>query len=324
MSSTNESNSSNLFKYITIALFALILIGGGTWYITNTNSKQAAIEAALSAAKAEIASQKTKQLADLSKKGQKSAKVYEEYMKQSSSSRIIASTFRQIGENIETHLTKNPQLRSSANFDIRNVVGLGARYYDNAATLASNIDFRDLDPDLIEYINKNREIDLEAKKVYEDYAATGRKPDEYLVLLTNKRNKLIEKNEQALIAKFTNDYGVTLASSEEIRKDAQKNLITESKVFAQTLTPGHVAQQLIGKIFTNAENGQKWKLGASEFFDGTFNMKIAREGAIVVITTLQVKNPRTNNTGALTALAVYAKPADENMLEWPMIFSVNY
>lgn len=322
MNSENESKGSNFYKYITIGLAAVILVGGGIWYVGNVSSKQAATEAALSAAKAEIASQKTKDAADLTIKGQKSAKVYEEYMKQSASFRFIASNFRQTAENIETFLVKSPQLRGSANFDIRDVVGLGARYYDNAVTLASSIDFRNLDADLIEYINKNREIDLEAKKVYEDYAATGRKPDEYLVLLTNKRNKLIEKNEQALITKFANQYGITLAPSDEIRKEAQKNLLTESKTFAAGLTPGGVAQQLIGKTFTNSENNQKWKLGASQFFAGSFATKTAREGVVSVITTIQVKNPKTNNTGALTALAVYAKPSDDNVLEWPMILSV--
>ena len=323
MSSENESNSSNLYKYITIGLAAVILIGGGIWYVSNVNSKQAATEAALSAAKAEIASQKTKETASLTQRGQKSAKVYDDYMKQSISSRFIGHSFRKIAEGIQTMLEKEPTLRGSTNFDIRNVVGLGARYYDSAATLAANIDFRDLDADLIEYINKNREIDLELKKVYEDYAATGRKPDEDIILLTNKRIKLVEKNEQALIAKFSSQYGITLASSEEIRKDAQKNLTNESKVFAQTLTPGNVAQQLIGKSFTNIQDTRKkWRLEASQFFDGSFNIKKASEGTVAVITTIQVKNPQNNSTGALIAIAVYAKPADENVLEWPMILSV--
>jgi len=323
MSSSNESNNSNLFKYITIALVAVILIGGGIWYVTSMNSKQAAAEAALSAAKAEIASQKTKQVADLTKKGQKSAKVYEDYMKQSASYRFIGYGFRKIAEGIQTMLVKEPTLRGSANFDIRNVVGLGARYYDSAASLASDIDFRDLDSDLIEYITKNREIDLEVKKAYEDYAATGRKPDEDLVLLSNKRTKLIEKKEQALINKFNTEYGITLTSSDEVVKEAQKNLTTEAKVFAQTLTPRLVAQQMIGKQFTNIQNNKKWTLGASEFFDGTFNIKKASEGVVAVVTTIQVKKPQDNTTGALIVIAVYAKPPDENVLEWPMILSLH-
>jgi len=322
MSSSNESNNPNLFKYITIALVAVILIGGGIWYVTSSNSKQAATEAALSAAKAEIAAQKTKDAANLALKGQKSAKVYDEYMKQALTSRFIASNFRKKAEAIQTALRKNPQFRSSSSFDIRQVIGLSAQYYDNAASLGLNVDFKDIDSDLIEYISKNRELDLELKKLYEDYSATGNKPDEELGSLTSRRNQLIDKNEQALINKFNSIYGIQLSSSKEMLKDVQKNLTAASNSFASTLTPSHVAQQLIGKVFTNADNNQQWRLSSSEYFDGSFALRNASDGIVVVGVDLQVRNLKTNNTGKLSALVVYAKPASESMLEWPIIWSI--
>jgi len=385
MSSTNESNNSNLFKYITIAISALIVIGVTAWYIVSINSKhaaaeaalsaakseinaknikqaateeallaakaeidsqnskqaaieaaltatkaeltaqnnkQAATEAALSAVKAEINSQKSKEAANVALRGKKSAEVYDEYMKQTVLLRVLAYTLRTQGEHIQTNLMKNPQLGGAYTFDIKQIIATSAQYYDKAASIGSSVDFRDLDPDLVEYITRNREMDLELKKIYDDYSATGRKPDEELAAYSSKRKQLIEKNEQSLISKFKNEYGLSILSFNDFQKDSNSKLKSQSEIFSQSLTPSRVAQRLIGKVFTNTENNTKWRLGSSEFTEGSFEYMKAVEGVVVVSLNMQVRNPRTNFTGRLSAMVFYAKPTDESVLEWPIIFAV--
>jgi hypothetical protein len=88
MSSTNESNNSNLFKYITFVLVAVILVGGGYFFFKNSSA--------------------------LNEKGKKSEAVYKKYMQQSTEARLIAYHIRKGGEEIQKIFgKKKPQLWNS-------------------------------------------------------------------------------------------------------------------------------------------------------------------------------------------------------------------
>jgi hypothetical protein len=356
MSQEPAPQNSNIFKYATIAMAAVLVIGAGAWYVSSNNKKQAAAEAALvtakaeldaqrakeqaaaEAAKAELAAQKAKaEMAIESAKseltaqkqkessareamGKKSAKLYEEYMRKSTAARITAVSIRKGAEELKTMLLKDRELAQLGSFDVRQAISQSAKYFEQLTKYRETLDLRGIDPDLIAYIDKNTALDNAAKKAYEDYAATGVKPDEDLVRIISRREKLVDNDEAKLIAKFKETYGVELAATETIRTAAKSSLDAESKAFAAKLDERKVAQALIGRSFTNLTNpGSKWRLEAAEFVSGTFNAKEGGEGMAAAMIQIEVRNPRTNNTGLLLAIVIYAKPASESALTWPII-----
>lgn len=325
MSSTeNQTNSPNLSKYIAIALAIVVVAGGVAWFVSSERSKQKDAEAALASAKAELAAQKNKESAASAAIGAKSAKVYADYMKRTSSARTTAAQIRLAAEGIKMKLQAAPELSRTGGLSVRGALAQSAAYYKAAADIGGAVDFRDVDPDVIAYIRKNQELDLAAKEIYDNYAATEQKPDEYLVQLTSRRERLIDNEEAKLIAKFTTVYGLTLAPSSQIRAEAEEKLMEETKAFANALTPERVTQALIGRTFSNLQNerGPKWTLAAAEFVSGTFQARRSEKGVAMVVMQAQVKNPRTNSTGLLMAIVVYAKPADSANLEWPIIWEL--
>jgi hypothetical protein len=349
MSTSNESSGSNSSKYVIIALVAIILIGGGAWYVSSNNKKQAAAEAALVAAKAELeaqrlkeqvaaeaakakadmaieaakselAAQKQKESSALEAMGKKSAKLYDEYMRKSTAARITAVSIRKGAEQLKTMLLKNRELAQLGSFDVRQAISQSAKYFEQLTKYRETLDLRGIDPDLIAYIDKNTALDNAAKKAYEDYAATGVKPDEDLSSIISRREKLVEKDESKLIAKFKEAYGVELAATEAIRTEAKASLDAESKAFAAKLDERKVAQALIGRSFTNLTNpGIKWRLEPAEFVSGTFSAKEGGEGMAAAVMQIEARNPRSNNTGLLLAIVIYAKPASDSALTWPII-----
>lgn len=323
-SADNQVSSTNVSKYIAIALAVVVVGGGIAWLVSNEQGKQKATETALASVKAELAAQKNKESEVSASVGSKSSKLYADYMKRTLSARSTAVQIRLAAEGIKTMLQASPELNSNGSLSVREALAQSAAYYKAAAAIGSSVDFRDVDADLIAYIRKNQELDLEAKEIYDNYAATGQKPDEYLVALTTRRDRLIDNDEAKLITKFASLYGQTLAPSSQLRTEAEEKLMEETKAFANALTPERVAQAMIGRTFTNLQNerGPKWTLAAAEFVTGSFQTRKSKEGTAVVVMNMQVKNPRTNNTGLLLAIVVYAKPADSSNLEWPIIWAL--
>lgn len=356
MSQEPAPQNSNAFKYATIALAAILVIGAGAWYVSSNNKKQAAAEAALvsakaeldaqrakeqaaaEAAKAELAAQKAKaEMAIESAKseltaqkqkesaareamGKKSAKLYADYMQKSTSARLTAVSIRKGAEALKTMILKDKEMAKLGAFDVRQAIRQSAKYFEQLAKYRETLDLRGIDPDLIAYIDKNSALDSAAKKAYEDYAATGEKPDEDLIRIVSRREKLVDNDEAKLIAKFKETYGLEIAATEAIRAEAKTNLDAASKAFADKLTERQVAQALIGRSFTNLTNpGYKWRLEAAEFVNGTFNEKEGSEGMAAAVLQIEVRNPRTNNTGLLLAIVIYAKPASDSSLTWPAV-----
>lgn len=356
MSQEPSPQNSNVFKYATIALAAILVIGAGAWYVSSNNKKQAAAEAALVTAKAELEAQRAKELAaaeaakaelaaqkakaeiaiesaksELTAQkqkeaaardamGKKSAKLYADYMRKATSARLTAVSIRKGAEELKTMLRKDPEMAKLGTFDVRQAITQSAKYFEQLTKYRETLDLRGIDPDLIAYIDKNSALDSAAKKAYEDYAATGVKPDEDLVRIIASREKLVDNDEAKLITKFKETYGLELATTESIRTEAKASLDAESKTFAEKLTERQVAQALIGRAFTNLTNpGYKWRLEAAEFVAGTFNAKEGGEGMAVAVLQIEARNPRTNNTGLLLAIVIYAKPAADSTLTWPIV-----
>jgi hypothetical protein len=292
MSSTNESNNSNLFKYITFALVAVILVGGGYFFFKNSSA--------------------------LNEKGKKSEAVYKKYMQQSTEARLIANHVRKGGEEIQKNIRK--EKATVVEFDFKKLLNIVATYQGNAATADAGLDLRDVDSDLIDYIMKSRQIDLGLKKIYDDFASLGQKNTEDLSTLNNKQNLLAEREEQALLSKFKSVYGITLNSSSWYKEESEKALTSAGNAFIGTLNPANVASQLIGRNFINHPNGSKWTLGPAEYVLGQFIYKTGKNGVVMIGLSIEVKNPKNNNTGLLKAVVLYVKPSDETNLEWPMVF----
>lgn len=320
MSQEPAQQNSNVFKYATIALAAILVIGAGAWYVSSNNKKQAAAEAALVTAKAELDTQKQKEAVALEAMGKKSAKLYADYMQKSTSSRLTAVSIRKGAENIKTLFLKKKEMAELGEFDVRQAIIQSAKYFEQLTKYRQTLDLRGIDPDLIAYIDKNSVLDSEAKTAYEDYAATGEKPDEDLVSIVSRREKLVANDEAKLIAKFKETYGLEIAATETILAKAKTNLYAASKAFADKLTERQVAQALIGREFTNLTNpDSKWRLEAAQFVDGKFYEKGGSEGMAAAILQIEVRNPRTNNTGLLFAIVIYAKPVSDSSLSWPAV-----
>lgn len=349
MSTSTQSAGSNASKYVIIALLAVIVIGAGAWYVSSNNKKQEAAAAALAAAKAELEAQRSKEqeaaaaakakadmaieaakseLAAQKQKessareamGKKSAKLYDEYMRKSIAARMTAASIRKGAEKLKTMLLKDRELAQLGSFDVRQAITQSAKYFEQLSKYRETLDLRGIDPDLIAYIDKNTALDNAAKKAYEDYAATGVKSDEDIVRIISRREKLVDNDEAKLIAKFKEAYGLDLANTETIGTESKASLDSESKAFAAKLDERKVAQALIGRTFTNLTNpGSKWRLEPAEFVSGTFSGKEGGEGMAVAVLQIEARNPRTNNTGLLLAIVIYAKPATDNSLTWPII-----
>lgn len=338
MSQEPTPPNQNVFKYATIGLAAILVIGTGTWYVSSNNKKQAAAEAALATAKAELeaqkakadiaiesakselSAQKQKEAAAREAMGKKSAQLYADYMQKATSARLTAASIRKGAEGLRTMTLKDPQLAQLGAFDVREAIAQSAKYYGQITKHRESLDLRGIDSDLIAYIDKNNALDNAAKKAYEDYAATGEKPDEDLLRIISRREKLVDNDEAKLIAKFKDVYGIELATSETIQPQAKAALDAESKKFAANLTEKQVAQSLIGRSFTNLTNPRsKWKLEPTEFVSGTFSGKEGGEGMAVAVLQIEARNPRTNNTGLLLGIVIYAKPASDNALTWPIV-----
>lgn len=292
MSSENESKGSNFYKYTTIGLAAIILVCGGYLFFKNSSA--------------------------LTEKGKKSEAVYKKYMQQSTEARLIANHIRKGGEEIQKNVRKDKS--TVIEFDFRKLLNIVATYQGNAATADVGLDFRDVDSDLIDYIMKSRQIDLGLKKIYDDFASFGQKNTEDLSALTNKQNLLAEREEQALLNKFKSVYGITLNSSSWFKQESEKTLTSAGNEFISKLNPANVTSQLIGKNFINHSNGTKWMLGPAEYVSGQFLNKTGKNGVVLISLSIEVKNPKNNNTGLLKAVVIYVKPTDETSLEWPLVF----
>jgi uncharacterized membrane-anchored protein YhcB (DUF1043 family) len=135
MSQEPAPQNSNAFKYATIALAAVLVVGAGAWYVSNNNKKQAAAEAALVSAKAELdaqkaalGAQKEKEAASKATMGKKSADLYATYFRQTTSARQTAISIRKKAEEIKTGISKDPGMAKMAfNFDIKQAVNCGIR-----------------------------------------------------------------------------------------------------------------------------------------------------------------------------------------------------
>lgn len=336
MSSPAPQPSSNAFKYATFALLAILVVGGAAWYISAqkgklssaeanlaaTTAELAAQKAELAAQKAELVAQKDKASAAAASVGKKSAALYADYMQKTIAPRATAAIIRRAAETIQTNMLRQPGSAATATVNIREALLQSASYYGSAVAIGAGADVAGVEPDLVAYIRQHQALDEQAKKLYEDYAYTGRKPDEDLVLLTTRREKLVDINEVKLIAKFKDTYGVELAPSSQLRVEALAKLTESTKAFAAELTPERVAQGLIGRTFTNVQSPQagKWNLAAAEFVSGSFESKSAKDGMALVVVRAQVKNPRTNSTGMIVGAAMYAKPADDSVVAWPIIW----
>ncbi len=329
MSQEPTPPNSNTFKYATITLASVLLLGGA-WYVSSNNKKHAAAEAALASAKAELEAQKAalgaqrdKEAASRTLVAQKSSSLYSDYMKKAIAARLTANTIRKASEVLQTEIRKDPAIAKTGSFDIRQAIKQAAKYYEQTVKTRESLDLREIDGDLIDYLDKNVALDRETEKLLEDYAATGIKPDEDIVRLSNRREKLIEKDEAKLIAKFKDTYGVSLKSSEQFRDEAKAALNAQSKAFVDSLTASQLAQLLIGQSFTNQSdsNGRKWRLEAAQYINGSFDQKKGSEGIAFVVARLEVRDRRNNATGLLQAIVFFAKPADEDSLNWPIILS---
>lgn len=330
MSQEPAAQNSNVFKYATIALAAILVIGAGAWYVSSNNKKQAAAEAALVSAKAELdaqkaalGAQKEKEAANRSAVAQKSSALYADYMKKAIAGRLTATTIRKASELIQTTLRKDPNMATVGAFDIRQALTQASKYYVETIKLRESLDLRDIDADLVAYLDKNVALDRATKQALEDYAATGVKPDEDIVRISSRREKLVENEEPKLIAKFKDSFGLTLKTSEQFAAEAKTGLDAQSKTFVDGLTASQVAQLLIGKSFTNLSdpNGRKWRLEAAQFVNGSFDQKKGSDGIAFVMTKIEVRDRRNNATGLLQAIVFFAKPADEDTLNWPIILA---
>ena len=331
MSQEPAAQNSNVFKYATIALAAILVIGAGAWYVSSNNKKQAAAEAALVTAKAELdaqkaalGAQKEKEAAGKASMGKKSANLYATYFRQTTSARLTAISIRKTAEEIKTSLSKDPGMAKMAiNFDIKQAVNHAALYFAQAVKLRESLDLRGIDPDLITFIDKHAALDNAAKKAFEDYAVTGEKPDEEISRIRSKREKITEVDEVKLLSKFKDSYGITLDDSELLQTKSVEDLDAKSKAYASKLTESDVARQFVGRSFTNltSPNGAKWQLQAAEFVNGSFKSKKGSEGLVFALVVMEVRNPRSNLTAQLLAMVVFAKPASDNILDWPMILS---
>ena len=208
-------------------------------------------------------------------------------------------------------------------FDIRQALTQASKYYVETIKLRESLDLRDIDADLVAYLDKNVALDRATKQALEDYAATGVKPDEDIVRISSRREKLVENEEPKLIAKFKDSFGLALKTSEQFAAEAKTGLDAQSKTFVDGLTASQVAQLLIGKSFTNLSdpNGRKWRLEAAQFVNGSFDQKKGSDGIAFVMTKIEVRDRRNNATGLLQAIVFFAKPADEDTLNWPIILA---
>ena len=330
MSQEPAPQNSNVFKYATVALAAILVIGTVAWYVSSNNKKQAAAEAALASAKAEldaqkatILAQKEKEAANRSVVAQKSSALYADYMKKAVAGRLTAMSIRKASEFLQTTLRKDPSMASVGSFDIRQALTQASKYYAENIKLRESLDLRDIDADLIAYLDKNVALDRETKEALEDYAATGVKPDEDIVRISSRREKLIENEEPKLVEKFKNSFGITLKTSEQFGADAKAALDAQSKTFVDGMTASQVAQLLIGKSFTNLSDpsGRKWRLEAAQFVNGSFDQKKGSDGIAFVMAKIEVRDRRNNATGLLQAIVFFAKPADADSLNWPIILA---
>jgi hypothetical protein len=330
MSQNPAPQNSNVFKYATIALTAMLAIGTGAWYVSSNNKKQATAEAALATAKAELEAQKAalgaqkeKEAANRSLVAQKSSALYADYMKKAIAGRLTATTIRKTSEFLQTALRKDPSMATAGEFDIRQALTQASKYYAEAIKLRESLDLRDIDADLVAYLDKNVALDRATKEALEDYAATAVKPDEDIVRIASRREKLIENEEPKLIAKFKESYGVNLKTSEQFASDAKATLDAQSKTFIEGMTTSQLSQLLIGKSFTNLSDPsrRKWRLEAAQFVNGSFDQKKGSDGIAFVMAKIEVRDRRNNSTGLLQAIVFFAKPADVDTLNWPIILS---
>jgi hypothetical protein len=317
---SETSNSSFNQKYLTYILGAVIVLGGIVWYVSSEKSREKAVEQELASAKSELAAQKKKAEVSAEIMGKKSSAVYNNYMKSVLTSRFIALKIRKVVEQLQTIRL---QQGAGATFGLDARAGLreSIGYLDAAVKASSSIDLSGVDSDLVAFVRKNLDLDSAEKKVYEDYASTGRKPDEELVTIASRRERLVDNEEAKLISKFNSLYNINLPSSSQLQGEVEGKLLKDSEVFAKDLTVEHVAQGMIGSRLTNYQNNTIWTLGAAQCVGGSFVLKKAIPGCVMAQVQIQVKDA-AKNTGLLSALVVYAKPADANILDWVLVLRV--